>query len=301
MSLEKLISQDLSVVHEALDLNNAKNIELFSTNPLHTGMHIVFDLGLIAAALTMVLLFEWIAVPIALLIIGNRQRALGNILHDCSHRNVSRNPRLNDVLAKILVAPLVFTDFDNYRKTHLMHHKHLGDKERDPEYMHGNSWKKTFLANLTSPAIWSRALVGDFAASIPVKRKIYIGIWWLAILIFIAEFLGSLNACILFGLWLSARATTFFIITLFREMCDHFGLESGGIFLFTRDIISTGPLRYLIHPRNDGYHLTHHLLPTVPYHYLPQAHKELSRTLVFQQRACICSSYFFGTQAVIRK
>ncbi len=37
------------------------------------------------------------------------------------------------------------------------------------------------------------------------------------------------------------------------------------------DVVVTvrGPARWLVHPRNNGYHLTHHLLPAVPYYRLP--------------------------------
>nr|WP_315463296.1 fatty acid desaturase family protein [uncultured Rhodoferax sp.] len=300
LSLEQKIREDLTAVREALALSSIKKKEIFSTIPLRTGLHVVFDCGWIAASLMMTLTIGWLAVPVAMLIIGNRQRAIGNILHDFGHRNVSRNPFVNDFLAKFLVAPLVFADFENYRKTHLLHHMHLGDSMRDPDYLHGSSWKQTFLLNLTSAGMWSQTILGDFATPIVAGKKIYIGIWWSVLLGVIAGFASLWTASIFFGLWMSARATTFFAITLFREMCDHFGREPGGIFLFTRDITSRGLLRHLIHPRNNGYHLTHHLLPTVPYHHLPNAHKALSETNVFQQKACTCSSYFFGPHSVIR-
>jgi fatty acid desaturase len=299
-SLEQKIREDLTSIREALALGSINKKEVFSTAPLRTGFHLVFDYCCITISLMLTLTIGWLAVPVAILIIGNRQRAIGNILHDCGHRNVSRNPFVNDFVAKFFVAPLVFADFESYRRNHLLHHMHLGDSVRDPDYLHGSSWKQTYLLNLTSPAMWSQSIFGDFAAPLVAIRKIHIGIWWLILLGLIAGFASLWIASIFFGLWISARATTFFAITLFREMCDHFGRKPGGIFLFTRDITSRGLLRHLIHPRNNGYHLTHHLLPTVPYHHLPNAHKALSEINVFQQKACICSSYFFGPRSVIR-
>src|SRR5262247_2491086 len=41
----------------------------------------------IMLATAAVITFGWIAVAPALLVIGNRQRALGNLLHDASHRS----------------------------------------------------------------------------------------------------------------------------------------------------------------------------------------------------------------------
>ena len=99
-------------------------------------------------------------------------------------------------------------------------------------------------------------------------------------------------------LWLLARATVFHLITTFREMCDHFGLRPGGVFTFTRDMACHGFWRWLIHPRNNGYHLTHHLLPAVPYYRLPEAHRLLKGQEVFQGRSKVCSAYFSGTEPV---
>src|SRR5687767_1056476 len=49
------------------------------------------DWLLIALAAAAVWAFGWLAVPFSLLMIGNRQRALGNLLHDASHRSLDRN------------------------------------------------------------------------------------------------------------------------------------------------------------------------------------------------------------------
>ena len=100
------------------------------------------------------------------------------------------------------------------------------------------------------------------------------------------------------ALWLVARATLFHLITTYREMCDHFGLRPGGIFSFTRDMACHSLWRYVIHPRNNGYHLTHHLLPAVPYYRLPQAHRLFRQMPVYRARGQVCDAYFAGTGAV---
>jgi fatty acid desaturase len=249
--------------------------------------------------------WEWWAVPGALFVIGNRQRALGNVLHDLAHRNVSRRVQSNDFIARTLVAPLLYADFEQYRKTHLAHHMHLGDPQLDPDYMESagsnrNCWRETFHANLINPSLWRSTLAGDFAKPLANDKLLYILLWWVGLLACIA-FISSWQAAGIFlALWLSARATVFFLITLFREMCDHFGRTSGGVFQFSRDITAGGILRYIIHPHNNGYHLTHHLLPTVPYYHLPVTHKALLKLPEFQQQACICTSYLFGKKSVVR-
>src|SRR5262245_12314123 len=60
------------------------------------------DWLLIALATAAVINFGWVAVVPALIVIGNRQRALGNLLHDASHRSLDRNRRRSRILADLL-------------------------------------------------------------------------------------------------------------------------------------------------------------------------------------------------------
>jgi fatty acid desaturase len=98
-----------------------------------------------------------------------------------------------------------------------------------------------------------------------------------------------------------ARATAFHAITTFREMCDHYGLAEGGVISFSRDILKNSAWYSLVHPHNNGYHLTHHLLPAVPYYKLPQAQGLFATMPTYQEQCHVCDSYVFGrTPAVLR-
>ena len=302
---EELVSKDLRLVKQCLDRSNCDKAVLFQTNVLRSLLHIALDWSCLFAALWSVMLWGWWAAPVSLLVIGNRQRALGNVLHDCGHRNLSRRAQVNDLIARTLVAPLLFADFEQYRKTHLAHHMHLGHPQNDPDYMScaggtRNCWRETFRANVINPRLWGSTLVGDFAKPLVAQKLLYIALWWTVLLVCIGLIAGWQTSGVFLALWFAARATVFFLITLFREMCDHFGRTSGGIFQYSRDITARCVLRYIVHPKNNGYHLTHHLLPTVPYYHLPAAHHALMKLAIFQQHACICTSYFFGKQAVVR-
>lgn len=300
----QLVVKDQRQVKQALDSAGFNKSAILQTSALRTLMHLAWDWAWLFAALWAVMRWGWWAVPAALLVMGNRQRALGNVLHDCGHRNVSRRAWVNDTIARYVVAPLLFADFEYYRKTHLAHHMHLGHPKDDPDYMPSagsqrHCWRETFLANLLSPRQWLCTLAGDFAKPLGGLKLMYLALWWAAFLACLWSATGWPAAGVFLGLWLAARATVFFPITLFREMCDHFGREPGGIFRFSRDITVGGVLGWLIHPRNNGYHLTHHLLPTVPYYHLPAAHAALLKLPVFQQSARICTSYLRGPHAVV--
>jgi fatty acid desaturase len=45
----------------------------------------------------------------------------------------------------------------------------------------------------------------------------------------------------------------------------------------SRNVLAPAPIRWLFFPRNDCYHLVHHLFPQVPARHLDVAHAELSK------------------------
>ena len=244
------------------------------------------------------------AAPLSVLVISNRQRALGNILHDAGHRNIWREKGRNDLVARALVAPLLFASLSRYRETHFQHHLELGRTQGDPDLIPGqenlpSSWVVSFARCLLSWSTWLGSLSGHlFEKEVNLRSKAFIFGWWVG-LVGVLTLLGGGDFALAFVLlWLIARATFFHCITTFREMCDHFGLQPGGVFGFTRDMVCHGPWRWTIHPRNNGYHLTHHLLPAVPYYRLPEAHTLLCQLPMFEDRSHICRAYFRTANAV---
>lgn len=279
---------------------------LESLNPARPLFDIFFDWATIMLSVAAVLVLgPWIG-PVAVCVIANRQRALGNILHDAAHRNLCRNRRCNDFLALAVVAPLLFASLRAYRDTHFRHHMMLGDALRDPDRLPipqrpPRRWVASFSRHALSWAIWLGSFAGHLASrDVPVSSKLFILAWWVTLLTLATVFAGTLFAAAFIALWLLARATVFHLITTFREMCDHFGLQPGGVFSFSRDMLCHGFWRECIHPRNNGYHLTHHLMPAVPYYRLPQAQRLFSSMPAYAARARVCRCYFEGPDAVIR-
>jgi fatty acid desaturase len=260
----------------------------------------VVVLGSVAAV---VLLSGWLA-PLAVVLIANRQRALGNILHDAGHRNLWRDRRRNDLIARLAVAPLLFASLTSYREAHFRHHLSLGDTSRDPDFLPipacpPRHWLASFARNACAWPAWLGSFAGHLAsAEVSVASKLFIVGWWTAAVAASLFIAGAGFTGVFLLLWLVARGTVFHLITTFREMCDHFGLQPGGIFTFTRDMACHGFWRQLIHPRNNGYHLTHHLLPAVPYYRLPQAHHLFEQMPVYRAQASVCHAYFTGQRAV---
>lgn len=266
---------------------------------------IAFDWATIALAVAAVCLIGWWLAPVAVLLVGNRQRALGNILHDAAHQNLHRNRALNDAIAGTLVAPLILTDLASYRRDHLQHHLMLGDADKDPDHMPAPSNRTvSWLANYARNVLSARAWLGSMTGSMGVQgvafgAKLYIAAWWVLGMWALAGVAGWPVASTFLAIWWVARGTAFHAITVFREMCDHFGLCAGSIVSFTRDVTRGGVWRKLVHPRNNGYHLTHHLLPAVPYYHLPDAQRLFAQVPMYRNQGPVFTSYVLGTHPVV--
>ncbi|MBU9477973.1 fatty acid desaturase family protein [Burkholderia multivorans] len=268
---------------------------------------IVFDWFSIAVAMLFLHRFGWWSAPATIAWIGNRQRALGNLLHDAAHRNLARSSQVNDALARLFIAPALFSSLAIYRELHARHHAWLGDPNVDPDYIAvqaepSRTWWQPYREVLLTPAAWSGSTFGHLHLSrISLSQRSGIFGWWAALLGAVTLVFGFHAAALFLGVWILAKATVFHAITTFRELCDHFGRRPGGIFNYTRDVSGHSMWRWIFHPHNNGYHLTHHLMPSIPYHRLVQAQRKLLELPVFASTAKVCHSYFWGPDAVVRE
>lgn len=295
---------DMAELRSQLKRQGSPYGELFKLRPARVLLDIAFDWALIASAVAAVVWLHAVLAPLSVLVIANRQRALGNILHDAGHRNLWRDKKRNDLIAEALVAPFLFLSLMRYRETHFQHHLELGRVQGDPDFLPGQDrlpphWLTSYLRCLVCWPTWLGSLGGHlFSHELGLQSKVYIMVWWFCFIGMLAGLLGVDFAFVFLSLWLIARATLFHCITTFREMCDHYGLHPGGVFGFTRDVVCRGPWRWIIHPRNNGYHLTHHLLPAIPYYRLPEAHELLLGLPMFDERSHISRFYFRSPTAV---
>lgn len=244
------MQQDLAVIGVSDDISAFRTelrkhagdqyLNLLQLNVWRPLLDILLDWMTIAAAVALVLAFGWWLAPVAVVVVANRQRALGNILHDAGHRNLHRSRQINDTLAAALIAPLLFADLATYRDLHLRHHQQLGSST-DPDKLTrplARSWLQHYRCHLLSAPHWCSSVFGHLASpGIGRRRKLYITAWWMLACLIIATLAGAHCLATFLALWMLARATAFHAITTFREMCDHYGLAEGGVISFTRDVL----------------------------------------------------------------
>jgi len=300
------VSADAAQIHKELAERGLHSVARIRIAPMRPVFDIAFDW--VVTLLAVMMVNRWgaaSAVP-ALLIIANRQRAIGNLLHEAGHRNLYRVPWLNDWTGRLFLAPALLIDLDRYRHTHARHHAMLGMSGHDPDYIvpgtaHFPDWWGTYRRLVFSGACWLGAMAGHlFEPKVGMMRKLALIGWWVALCVLLASMAGLRTAFTFVFLWHIAKATCFHAVTVLREMCDHYGLKPGGIFSFTRDIVAPPHVRWLVHPHYNGYHLTHHLMPAVPYYRLPAAWKAVSRLPSYRASGLVCRTYFRGPGCVFR-
>jgi fatty acid desaturase len=247
--------------------------------------------------------FVWV-LP-ALVVIGSRQRALVVLAHDAAHYALLSRRFWNDAVARwILCAPMLMS-FDKFRSMHLAHHINLGDPDHDTDFLHSEvgikaGWLNVFLETALCFDNWIvSGLLGDFVMKSQAVWKYSVTVWATILTALVAIF-GSQFTCVFLLLWVASRATIYHLIISFVIISDHVGLYPERVIIgFARNHSRVGLFRHLIHPHNNGFHLTHHLLPGLPWHALGKADKILLLWPDYSE-AAHCDSYFWGLNSAIK-
>lgn len=279
------------------------------TNSIKSIISIGTDWSLIVASFYLIQ-YSLMLSPIALLIIGSRQRALSNLTHDASHVNLFKNRKINDFISNLLCALPMFETVEHYRKSHTKHHQHLGDINLDPDskshlnYGYNDSlpWKGDPLKNYLKITLNKDALKSSFLGSLlnlNLKGTLFVILWWIGIGSLIGTLSSATTLLSILGIWLLTKLTTYHAIRIFAEFLDHSGLKQKDVISFTRNLPHDGLFRFITHPNSDTFHIVHHLYPKIPHYNLARADKVLSQRSDYKS-GHHCDSYFLGVHSAVK-
>ena len=224
-----------------------------------------------------------------MLFVATRLRGLNNIIHECSHATFSENRSDNTTIGRIC-ASLLFNSFDAYRHEHLSHHAHLGDYEQDLDLqgiknlgLHDPLTIGVVLRHLYTPLLL-RHLPYYLSLNLTARDGFFFQVFQyglVALVTFItamAPLTGLLMIIVPFVFIFSA-------LNYWADCMDHAGLvptdeELEG----SRNILAPPVIRWLFFPRNDCFHLVHHLFPHIPARHLEMSHNALLADDIYVSR-----------------
>lgn len=228
-----------------------------------------------------------LAIVLDIVFIGTRIRGINNIVHECSHSSFCENREDNVYVGKFCSA-LLTGGFTEYKDNHLSHHQHLGNYERDKEFMaiqrfrlHDPLTPATVLRHAVTPLLGLHLPYYSGISLSRVDGPVF------ASLKFAVVFL-----IVFFAIVAPLTTLLFVVIPLFymfpalnywTDCLDHAGIVGESDELeASRNVLAPGPIRLLFFPRNDCYHLVHHLFPNIPARHLKDAHKVLSQDQAYK-------------------
>jgi fatty acid desaturase len=217
----------------------------------------------------------------AVIVIGSRQRAMMNLLHQASHQLLFKHKRLNTIVANLFLAYPLLNTLKSYRADHVLHHAHTWEDDHDPKTIiyrlrglvapsdKREFRKKHILFPLLLQPVPRNVLTVIWLKGASKKEATFRLAYWAALLTAIIT-TGTWWPFLLF--WVIPFLTSFQVIRYFGEMAEHSGLQSTDPWQATRAWSSCWLVRWLVAPHNDEMHLTHHLFQRIPHYKIRRAH-----------------------------
>ena len=217
---------------------------------------------------------------LAVIIISSRLRGFENLIHEASHGNLFTETSDHERYQFLYAFP-VLRSLDDYRSTHMRHHRYLGDPERDPDvqrihYLGLEDISKRplwYLIGLPCTGFltveYITTVVWEFASSSASRMSKALYCLAIGSLIYWTDSIWLFAAYYLVPLLLILPTTRYW-----AEAAEHVGTDMNDTFASSRNNVGFWH-RWYLHPFNDGYHAVHHLHSQVPFYLLPQAHQAL--------------------------
>lgn len=260
--------------------------ELSLLTPWKSLLAIAMQWLLIVSAIALHRLFPTVLVYIPVwLIISGSLYGMYSLLHDAIHYSITRNKRLNDLIGQVFLGFPLWIPLPEMRQAHLDHHRYL-QTEKDPEFKHLQykefqfpksrmEWVMIFLGDL-SGINFAYYKMQKLLAMLRRPSALKLSDLWPLLLVLVlaasALYLHCWKALLLY--WLIPYATLYQLLNRIRLSTEHFHIDGDNPYK-TRSVLPRAPFKWLLAPYNLGYHLDHHLYPSVPFYQLPRLHRLL--------------------------
>lgn len=221
--------------------------------------------------------------------IATRMRGLNNIVHECSHASFATDRQENVRLGSIC-ASVVLSCYKDYRDEHLTHHRYLGDYDQDLDLqgiedlkLHDPLTMRTVLRHIFTPLV-GRHLPYYLGANMSARDG------WPYQVLKISLIVGTLFVAVMAPVTAIAMIIIPFVfiysaMNYWTDCLDHAGLVSSEDDIdSSRNILAPTPLKLLLFPRNDCFHLVHHLFPQIPAKHLPACHEVLETDTTYAMK-----------------
>lgn len=278
--------------------------ELSVLRPWRSLAEVCLDWTIIVTAFTASILVPHPAVWIgAAFVIAARQHALLILMHEAAHYRILPARWANDLVGEVCCAWPQLVTMAQYRCHHFAHHDHLNSDD-DPDWVRKRGkkdWRfpKTRFG-LARLLLWDLCGGGFYdnvrairtvhagnarrdAAAVrvgPAKRLARLGFYagWVALS-------AATGVWLPLVLWFVALVTFLPMILRVRSIAEHFALPARHELDSSRNYFGTAAERFCFAPHHIGYHLDHHLFPSVPFYALPALHRALQDDPLYASRA----------------
>ncbi|GEM_PF-604287 len=267
--------------------------------------HVALTWGLILIALQAAIMIDFLPFDVfAFIFIGCMQNGLISWTHEASHYSLTRNKKLNDRLADLFIAGPAGATVAGYRQHHVLHHRYLGDPEKEIalevwlclkggylysaifRYMIGFYAFRVIFRYFNRTQANPTHSKADGEPSRSIESLIGFGV--------ANAFLFGLCALqgqwyLFFLMWVGPLFTIALLVSNFRTIVEHQPssdvCETGKVQLpnMTRVIKSNWLERTLIAPVGFYHHHEHHMYPGVPYHRLHEMRAILQQRGYFER------------------
>lgn len=258
-------------------------------SPVRALSAIAYDWACIVMCFTVAIQFPnpvvWV---IAALLIAGRQHALLLLMHDGAHFRFHPNRRLNELISDWFTAYPFLVTTQGYRLHHLEHHNHL-NTEDDPDWMRklaDADWDlpktKLMILGILARDFFGGGMIDQLRSIVHFRKtnsqssqKRYDRLVFLMVAAGLVTFFKLWIPVLL--LWFVPIFMVVPVIMRLRSIAEHFGLPGETALNSSRNYAGPWWERMFFTPHNGGYHLDHHLFPSVPFYNLPRLNKLLNK------------------------